>query len=491
MLVEVAVAAAVRGTFTYRVPAAPGRRGLARAAAWRCRSAGARGPPATWSGFPPCRRPGVELRDVAAVLDDFPLFTPPLLSADPLGRGLLPRARPASCMRAALPPGPQRPRAARRRPTRRGVEFAAPVAGGRRGARPPGAGGPTPSTPSSSTCWPAGRIPVEELRAAFPRGRPALTALAEGAGSPRSRRGAVAAGGGSLDAGGAERPVPLTDDQAAALAAHRRAPCRRLRAPSCSTASPARARPRCTCRPSPGPAPPGRGALVLVPEIALTPQLAGRFRARFGDEVALLHSGLSDRRAPRRVAAAAARRGPHLRGGAQRRLRAGARTWHRGGRRGARRVVQAGGRARPTTRATWRWCGPARRGRCACSARPRRRWRRWRTPARGRYRLLELPRRIDDRPLPEVRIVDLSRMRATGAPLAPACSRRRSPRRSSATVRPAGRSILFLNRRGFQTLVLCEDCGREERCAELLGARSPTTRGAGCSSATTAAAPSA
>ena len=36
----------------------------------------------------------------------------------------------------------------------------------------------------------------------------------------------------------------------------------------------------------------GRGALVLVPEIALTPQLLGRFRARFGDDVALLHSGL-------------------------------------------------------------------------------------------------------------------------------------------------------------------------------------------------------
>src|SRR5918992_2744428 len=38
----------------------------------------------------------------------------------------------------------------------------------------------------------------------------------------------------------------------------------------------------------------GRGAIVLVPEIALTPQAAGRFRARFGDLVAVLHSGLSD-----------------------------------------------------------------------------------------------------------------------------------------------------------------------------------------------------
>jgi primosomal protein N' (replication factor Y) (superfamily II helicase) len=39
----------------------------------------------------------------------------------------------------------------------------------------------------------------------------------------------------------------------------------------------------------------GRGAIVLVPEIALTPQALGRFRTRFGDRVALLHSALSER----------------------------------------------------------------------------------------------------------------------------------------------------------------------------------------------------
>jgi len=36
------------------------------------------------------------------------------------------------------------------------------------------------------------------------------------------------------------------------------------------------------------------GAIVLVPEIALAPQTVGRFRARFGDSVAILHSGLTD-----------------------------------------------------------------------------------------------------------------------------------------------------------------------------------------------------
>jgi primosomal protein N' (replication factor Y) (superfamily II helicase) len=38
----------------------------------------------------------------------------------------------------------------------------------------------------------------------------------------------------------------------------------------------------------------GLGAIVLVPEIALTPQTVGRFQARFGDGAALLHSGLTE-----------------------------------------------------------------------------------------------------------------------------------------------------------------------------------------------------
>jgi len=59
----------------------------------------------------------------------------------------------------------------------------------------------------------------------------------------------------------------------------------------------------------------GRGAIVLVPEIGLTPQTVSRFRGAFGDEIAVLHSGLSDgeradawrllRRGERRVAVGA------------------------------------------------------------------------------------------------------------------------------------------------------------------------------------------
>lgn len=37
----------------------------------------------------------------------------------------------------------------------------------------------------------------------------------------------------------------------------------------------------------------GKQAMMLVPEIALTPQMVLRFKRRFGDDVAVLHSGLS------------------------------------------------------------------------------------------------------------------------------------------------------------------------------------------------------
>src|SRR5204862_3103453 len=54
----------------------------------------------------------------------------------------------------------------------------------------------------------------------------------------------------------------------------------------------------------------GLGAIVLVPEIALAPQTVGRFRQRFGDQIAILHSSLTEaeRRDEReRIASGAAR----------------------------------------------------------------------------------------------------------------------------------------------------------------------------------------
>jgi primosomal protein N' (replication factor Y) len=61
----------------------------------------------------------------------------------------------------------------------------------------------------------------------------------------------------------------------------------------------------------------GKTGIVLVPEIALTPQTVDRFRAVFGDDIAVLHSALSD--GERYDAWLALKRGKaHRRGAAQR-----------------------------------------------------------------------------------------------------------------------------------------------------------------------------
>ena len=86
----------------------------------------------------------------------------------------------------------------------------------------------------------------------------------------------------------------------------------------------------------------GLGAIVLVPEIGLTPQAVGRFETRFGDRIAILHSALGDARAAGRARENRLGRGAcrHRRSLCRLRPDERARPDLRG--RGARRVVQAG-----------------------------------------------------------------------------------------------------------------------------------------------------
>jgi primosomal protein N' (replication factor Y) len=136
-------------------------------------------------------------------------------------------------------------------------------------------------------------VPVEELLLAFPRARPHLRALAQRKLAVLSK---VPAGASPLpDAPWGAQDHRATPAQASALEALRRAVDARSFSPFLlhgvtgsgktwvylEAIAHARAQ--------------ALGALVLVPEIALTPQLAGRFRARFGDDVAVLHSGLTER----------------------------------------------------------------------------------------------------------------------------------------------------------------------------------------------------
>ena len=93
---------------------------------------------------------------------------------------------------------------------------------------------------------------------------------------------------------GEAEPAELTDSQRRRPRPDRRRARRRRRLVPAARRDRAAARPRSTCRPARPRSSAGAAAIVLVPEIALTPQTVGRFRARFGDGVALLHSGLAD-----------------------------------------------------------------------------------------------------------------------------------------------------------------------------------------------------
>lgn len=163
----------------------------------------------------------------------------------------------------------------------------------------------------------------------------------------------------------------------------------------------------------------GRGAIVLVPEIALTPQTVARFRAHFGETIAVLHSALSD--GERFDAWRALHRG-------ERRIAIGARSaifapvadlgaivvdeeheasYKQGEapRYHAREVAVM--RARSTNAV------------CVLgSATPS--IESWYNASTGKYNLIELPERVEGRPLPPVRIVDLRRNAADSGPaLAP------------------------------------------------------------------------
>jgi len=81
----------------------------------------------------------------------------------------------------------------------------------------------------------------------------------------------------------------------------------------------------------------------------------------------------------------------------------------------------------------------------------------------GKYRYLYLPRRIDDRPLPEVEVIDMRGQcrQETGVAL----FSERLIQGIGKTLSQGNQVLLFLNRRGFHTLILCVTCGHVFSCA--------------------------
>jgi primosomal protein N' (replication factor Y) (superfamily II helicase) len=205
----------------------------------------------------------------------------------------------------------------------------------------------------------------------------------------------------------------------------------------------------------------GRSALLLVPEIGLTPAMAGQMFAAFRGEVALLHSQLTpDERAEQ---------------------------WHRI-RRGEARIVVG---TRSAVFAPMAKLGliivdeehdssykqeetPRYHGRDVAvmraklnevvvvlgSATPS--LESWANAERGRYARVEMRERVMDRPLPLVELVDMrTEFRETGQEQ---IFSRRLIEETQATLDRGEQVILLLNRRGYSTVVMCRSCGEKIEC---------------------------
>ncbi|WP_077615037.1 primosomal protein N' [Caenibacillus caldisaponilyticus] len=204
----------------------------------------------------------------------------------------------------------------------------------------------------------------------------------------------------------------------------------------------------------------GREAIVLVPEISLTPQMVERFKSRFGSEVAVLHSGLSRgekydewRKIHRGEVSVAV---------------------------GARSAVfapftnlglivideehETSYKQEETPRYHAREVAAFRGRYHSCpvilgSATPS-----MESYARGKkgvYELSVLSKRINGKPLPPVEVVDMrDELRAGNHSM----FSRTLFEKLKDRLEKGEQSVLFLNRRGYSTFVLCRDCGHVLSC---------------------------
>jgi primosomal protein N' (replication factor Y) len=207
----------------------------------------------------------------------------------------------------------------------------------------------------------------------------------------------------------------------------------------------------------------GQGAIVLVPEISLTPQTVDRFRSRFGDCVAVLHSSLSDGE----------------RHDEWHRIRNGEAQIAIGARSALFAPVENPGlivvdeEHEPTYKQDESPRYNARdvavmRGHlencCVVLGSATPALESFNNVREGRYELAEMLMRVDDRSMPLMRIVDMrieaekeGRAHIFSSELVQAIYDRLNSREQV---------ILFLNRRGFSSSLQCEQCGYVAECAE-------------------------
>ena len=206
----------------------------------------------------------------------------------------------------------------------------------------------------------------------------------------------------------------------------------------------------------------GRGVLLLVPEIALTPAVAALFRGAFGERVAIQHSGLSDGERHDQWHADPPRR----RGRGGRRALGGIRarrpTSVSSSSTRSTRLLTNRRRRRATTRATWRWCARARPARWCVLGSATPSLETFHNATTGRYRIVSLARRVLDRPMAAVRVVDMREEFAANGPdviLSAALVEALRDR-----VARQEQAIVLLNRRGYATVVFCRQCSDTLEC---------------------------
>jgi primosomal protein N' (replication factor Y) len=213
----------------------------------------------------------------------------------------------------------------------------------------------------------------------------------------------------------------------------------------------------------------GQAAIVLVPEIALTPQTVDRFRAAFGDRIAVLHSALSE--GERYDAWLALKRG-------DKRIVVGARSAVFAPLENLGAIIvdeehESSYKQGETPRYHAREVAIVRaRNEGAItvlgSATPS--LESWANATSGKYTLLTLPDRVGGGRLPNVNVIDLRKVATDYSSMAEGGvdygAVIREPLHDAIVecMRRGEQSILLLNRRGYSSFVQCIDCGAVATC---------------------------
>jgi primosomal protein N' (replication factor Y) len=213
----------------------------------------------------------------------------------------------------------------------------------------------------------------------------------------------------------------------------------------------------------------GQTAIVLVPEIALTPQTVDRFRAAFGDRIAVLHSALSE--GERYDAWLALKRG-------EKRIVVGARSAVFAPLENLGAIIvdeehESSYKQGETPRYHAREVAIVRAKNEGAvtvlgSATPS--LESWANAASGKFKLLTLPERVGGGKLPDVQVIDLRKLATPYNSMAQggidygAVIREPLHDAIVETMRRGEQSILLLNRRGYSSFVQCIDCGSVATC---------------------------